>query len=594
MRRALSLVLFSLIVCSGAAMAQLTGGGAPQIPAEPLVTLKGVVTSASGDELHGVVTATILDGWHINSNKPLADFSIPTALTFDPATAELVRADYPPHELRTFAFSGTDQLAVFEKTIRISFVVKAKPGVTALKANLHFQACNDKVCLRPDDATTEIATTVVAEPAGATPSATTATAAPPSGANFTPLSAAPKEGGPLFGSDIGRTFASHGLPLTLVAIFVLGLALNLTPCVYPLIPITVGYFSQQSGKRSRRTLLSVMYVIGIAITYSSLGVFAALSGKLFGAWLQLPAVLIFFALLMLVLASSMFGAWDIQIPHFISDRSGARTGLGGALIMGLLIGVVAAPCVGPFVISLLTLVSQLGNPVLGFLMFFVLALGLGVPYLLLGIFSSGLNAMPRSGMWMVQVKKAMGFVLVAMAFYFLRPLTGDAVFQYGVAASLLIGAGFLFFTKTAGPKGGNSMRLACGILLLVAGIAFAIPRGPRGGLAWTPYDAGTLASAAGKPVIIDFYADWCLPCKELDEKTFPDSRVSAELARFSRFKANLTSEKDPLSIALTKKYAIVGVPTLVFIGSDGKEIPGARLTGFEPPEKFVERLKSVK
>jgi thiol:disulfide interchange protein DsbD len=189
---------------------------------------------------------------------------------------------------------------------------------------------------------------------------------------------------------------------------------------------------------------------------------------MFGAWLQAPAVQVGFAGLMLVLASSMFGAFDITVPQFIANRAMGRAGLAGAMTMGLLVGIVAAPCVGPVVVSLITLVAQLGSPLLGFVMFGALALGLGFPYLV------ALNALPRPGDWMVQVKKAMGFVLVAMAFYFLRPLLGDDVFRWGVAISLLVGAAFLFLSRT---QGGRVMRLACAILLLVAGAAFAIPRG---------------------------------------------------------------------------------------------------------------------
>src|SRR5687768_12124144 len=246
-------------------------------------------------------------------------------------------------------------------------------------------------------------------------------------------------------------------------LFVGGLALNLTPCVFPLIPITLGFFAMQSdGRRSRRFALSSMYVLGIVITYSALGVLAALGGKMFGAWLQLPAVLIGFALLMLVLASSMFGAFEIQVPRFIANRSQGRAGLLGALSMGLVIGIVAAPCVGPVVISLITLVAQLSDPVLGGVMFAALAFGLGFPYLVM------LNALPRPGEWMVTVKKGMGFVLIAMAFYFLRPLIGDTWYQYGVAAALLIGAIFLLVSR---PKGARVLRLAVGVLLLVSGVA---------------------------------------------------------------------------------------------------------------------------
>lgn len=574
----------ALLFCAVPLLAQLTPFGGVDAGGQQ-VALEGSVQSRSGDTVQGTITAKISPTWHINSNKPLDSFAIPTTLKLD--DAELVGATFPPHEVKTFTFSAGSQLAVYEGTIQIPFTAKVKPDAKSIKATLHYQSCNDKVCLPPKNATTEFD---VAQTLLSVPPPQTGVSAPQ---NFTPLTAAPKNA-KLFSSDIGSTFASRGLPLTLLAVFVLGLALNLTPCVYPLIPITIGYFSSQSGgSRGHRFGLSTLYVLGIAITYSALGVFSALSGKLFGAWLQLPAVLIFFALLMLVLASSMFGLFEITVPHFISDRSGGQTGLAGALVMGLLIGIVAAPCVGPFVISLIALVAQLGSPLLGFLMFFVLALGLGVPYLLLGIFSSAASSLPRSGMWMVQVKKAMGFVLIAMAFYFLRPLIGDEAFRYGVAASLLIGAIFLFASRT---QGARALRIAIAILLLVAGAAFAIPKKHGSELPWAPYDAQSLAaaSAAHKPVVIDFYADWCMPCKELDEKTFSDKTVADELGRFVRIKANLTAADDPKTIALAKQYGILGMPTIVFLDANGHELRPLRLSGFEEPGKFLARAKQAK
>jgi thioredoxin:protein disulfide reductase len=560
------------------AFAQLTPlGGVPDAGSQQ-VTLEGSVQSRKADTVQGTITAKIAPTWHVNSNKPLDAFSIPTTLNLE--NAELIEATFPPHEVKTFTFSAGSQLAVFEGTIQIPFTAKLAPNASSIKATMHYQSCNDKVCLPPKNATAEFGVAAVAAP-------------PATSSSFTPLSQAPKNAS-LLSSNVAATLAQRGLPLTLLAIFVLGLALNLTPCVYPLIPITIGYFGSQSGgSRGHRVALSTLYVLGIAITYSALGVFSALSGKLFGAWLQLPAVLIFFALLMLVLASSMFGLFEITVPHFISDRSGGQAGLAGALVMGLLIGIVAAPCVGPFVISLIALVAQIGSPFLGFLMFFVLALGLGVPYLLLGIFSSAASSLPRSGMWMVQVKKAMGFVLIAMAFYFLRPLIGDNAFRYGVAASLLIGAIFLFASRAPGAR---VLRIAIAILLLVAGAAFAIPKKHGGGPAWDNYDAKTLAAAAAahKPVIIDFYADWCMPCKELDEKTFSNAAVAGELDRFVRIKANLTAAEDPKTIELTKQYAIAGVPTTVFVDSNGHELQPLRLTGFEEPAQFLARAKQAK
>lgn len=572
---------FLLLFLAAPAFAQIDLSGG--VDALPKVTIEGALAKRAGDAIEGAVTAKVAGGWHINSAKPTEEFAIPTVLTLEGAAGPEIT--YPAHVMKAFEFTGGKELAVYDGTIAIPFKATLTPGATALRAKLRYQACSDRVCLPPAFAEAAIDLNKVTA------------AAAPSTATFTPLSAAPKGAkakSSLFSSDVSGTFASRGLPVTLLAIFVLGLALNLTPCVYPLIPITIGYFGNQSGaRRSRRVALSALYVLGIAITYSALGVFSALSGKLFGAWLQHPAVLFFFAALMLIMASSMFGLFEIRVPQFISNRSGGQAGLAGALTMGLLIGIVAAPCVGPFVISLIALVSSLQSPFLGFLMFFVLALGLGVPYLLLGIFSSGMSALPRSGEWMLQVKKAMGFILIAMAFYFLRPVIGDLAFQYGVAASLLIGAAFLFLSRS---QGARVWRIAISILLLVSGVAFALPKKHAAEVRWDKYDARALAAAraANKPVVIDFYADWCLPCKELDEKTFTDPAIAAELNRFVRVKADLTAPDDATTVRLTKEYAILGVPTLVFLDANGQENKAVRLTGFEPPAKFLARLKQVR
>ena len=543
-------------------LAQINSVFAP--PRQDLVKLSGGVDPSG----HGVMTAKIEDGWHIQSAHPLDTFTIPTALAID----GLIQADYPPHVLKTFTFSGGTKLAVYEGTIQIPFTAKLKNGATSVNATLHYQACNDTVCLPPRDASAKINVAAASQAAGGLRARRST--------DFTPLSAAPRD-------RLSSAFLSHGLPLTLLILFVGGLALNLTPCVFPMIPITMGFFAMQSdGRRSRRFALSASYVAGLVIMYSALGVVAALSGKMFGSWLQNPAVLIGFAVLMLVLASSMFGAWEMTVPQFIANRSGGRAGLAGAGVMGLFVGIVAAPCVGPVVVALFTLVAEIGKPLIGFVMFGSLALGLGFPYLV------ALNALPRPGEWMVQVKKAMGFVLIAMAVYFVRPLIGESAFRWGVAAALLIGAAFLFFSRSVGPRGGRVMRLACASLLLVAGAAFALPRSSGANVQWKKYDAAAIA-ATGKPVIVDFYADWCIPCKELDEKTFSNGAVADELNRFTRVKADLTKPEDPQVQKLTKQYRIVGVPTIVFLDSSGHELDGQRLTGFEPPRQFLSRLKQI-
>jgi thiol:disulfide interchange protein DsbD len=569
--RRLVVVFFLLITTTTFAQLSL-GGAASAIPQHDLVKLTGAIDKRTGNDVHGVVTATIENGWHINSNKPLDEFVIPTVLSLD--GADLVAADYPAHTVRSFKFSGDQKLAVYEGTIRIPFTAKLK-GDGPIKGKLHYQSCNDNVCLPPRDAEVTIDTKTIVAPM----------AVPAGGTNFTPLSAAPKGAAPLGNDKLSAAYAAHGLPLTLLILFVGGLALNLTPCVFPMIPITVGFFAMQSdGRRSRRFALSLAYVIGIVITYSALGVFAALSGRMFGSWLQSPAVLIGFAVLMLILASSMFGVWEFRVPQFIANRSAGRAGVAGALTMGLFVGIVAAPCVGPVVVALFTLVAAIAKPTIGMAMFATLAFGLGFPYLI------ALNVFPKPGEWMVQVKKAMGFVLIAMAFYFLRAVIGETAFRLGVAASLLIGAVFLFASRG---ERGRVMRLACAIILLVGGIAFAIP--PRKGVEvqWQKYDAA-LVTATGKPVIIDFYAAWCIPCKELDEKVFSETAVAKDLDRFTRVKADLTNNDDPLVRELTKRYAIVGVPTVVFLDSSGHEQQPLRLTGLETPQQFLTRIKQVK
>jgi len=584
------LVLLLLLGAATLALAQqpefpsaLGGSALPQ----SLVSIEVSFPTVGESAVSGLVKVTIEPGWHINSARPLDSFAIPTELLIESPALRIERIDYPAHELHKFSFNEGKELAVYQNTIGIPFTATKLAASGPVRLSLRYQACNDRLCLPPKSAVLD---------ANFTGQSSGVALQPAAGSGFVPLASAPRGKGALWSSDVQSTFSSRGLPLTLLVVFVLGLALNLTPCVYPLIPITIAFFSSQSeGRRGRRALLALCYVLGIAVTYSALGVFSALSGRLFGAWLQLPAVLVFFALLMLVMAASMFGLFDIRVPHFITDRAGGRVGYAGSLTMGLLVGIVAAPCVGPFVISLIALVGQIGSPALGFLLFFVLALGLGVPYLLLGIFSGGLASIPRSGAWMVQIKQAMGFILIAMAVYFVRPLIGDELYQWGMALSLLLGAVYLLMTRGGAREGGTALRIACAVLLAAGGLWFALQRSEEG-LRWKPYAKETVAAASSRqqPVMIDFYADWCLPCKELDAKTFTDERVRVEGKRFMRLKVNLTNADDPLSSELSKQYAILGVPTIVFLDGLGKEVTAARLTGFEGPGRFLERMQGVR
>jgi thiol:disulfide interchange protein DsbD len=219
---------------------------------------------------------------------------------------------------------------------------------------------------------------------------------------------------------------------TLIGIFAGGMALNLTPCVYPMIPITISYFGGQAtkggGGRGRLLMHGLCYVLGLAFTNSVLGVVASLTGGLMGAMLQNPIVLIIVAGVLVFFATSLMGLWEMRLPSGLTQAAAkSYTGYFGSLFMGITLGVVAAPCIGPFVLGLLTWVASMGSPWLGFVVFFTLSLGLGFPLFFLAMFSGQLEKIPRSGDWMIWVRKLMGWVLIGMAAHFIRPiLPGDA------------------------------------------------------------------------------------------------------------------------------------------------------------------------
>ncbi|HQR45169.1 MAG TPA: cytochrome c biogenesis protein CcdA [Thermoanaerobaculia bacterium] len=570
------------------ALSLLAAAARADVPSPESIVAASLAADAdrlvAGTTFRLAVVADVKAGWHVNSHRPNEDFLIPTEVSLPEVPGLRFEVpSYPAHREMKFAFSEKP-LAVYEGRVvfRVDGVVDAAaaPGPRTLVAAVEFQPCNDEQCLPP--ARVEARLTLEVAPAG-TRAASANTALFGGAAPRAPAGVAGS------GADL---FAGKSLPFVLALVFLSGLALNLTPCVYPLIPITVGFFARQgSGKTSRTFGLAVAYVLGMSVTYSALGVFAALSGSLFGAWLQKPAVLVGIALLVVALALSMFGLYEIQAPHAITDRTGSKAGPLGALTMGLFVGFVAAPCIGPFVLSLLTYVAAKGSVATGLGLFFTLAMGLGLPYLVLGTASGSLSKLPRSGEWMEAVRRVFGFALLALAVWFLRPLLPPRLWEIGVAVPLLAGGLWILFLEKSGRdlKWFLPVRAAVAIGLLAAGAAFAVPRKAAAQLSFSPYSEAALAAAAGRPVMIDFAADWCLPCKELEHKTFTDPDVIAAGRAWTFLKADLTRTGSPEVEALKEKWRIQGVPTLIFLGPDGKEA-GERVVGFEPPETFVRRL----
>ncbi|RJX30521.1 MAG: DUF255 domain-containing protein [Desulfarculus sp.] len=400
----------------------------------------------------------------------------------------------------------------------------------------------------------------------------------------------PVTAGPLYG------WAMLG---TLLAVFLGGLALNLTPCVYPLIPITVSYFGGRSGQRKGRVLgHGLLYLGGLVIINSALGVTAALTGGLMGAALQSPWVLLAVAAVLAGFALSMFGLWELRLPAFLTRAaSQSHAGYFGSLFMGLTLGVVAAPCIGPFILGLLTWVASLGSPWLGFIVFFTLSLGLGLPLFVLALFSDRLESLPRSGEWMLWVRKLMGWVLLGMAAYFLGPLLPHGGRYLLLAGVALAGAVHLGWLGRSQPKaaGFEWMRAAAavagvGLATYLAGSWLILGTG----VAWQPHSDQLLSQARqqGKPVIIDFYADWCAPCRELEDITFHDKQVVGLADKsFVMIKVDLTGRDDALHPGLLQKYGVQGVPTVVLLDAQGREQRDLRLVDFLPPDQFLARMK---
>ncbi|MEW6238511.1 MAG: protein-disulfide reductase DsbD [Candidatus Omnitrophota bacterium] len=504
---------------------------------------------------------------------------------------------YPQPETKIDPIDGAMK-AVYHGTVRfqvpIQLAANAPLGEMKFNVSAHFQGCSPTICYFPRTKKIELTLAVVKGTDSAIPAAAQVqTPAPP----------------PASGNNIIENQLSQGFFWALLSLFFAGFLTSLTPCVFPLIPITVSIFGAKDAEsRWKAFSLSSVYVLGIVTMYSSLGFAAARTGALFGQFMSNPWAVVPIALFFMAMGASMLGAFELQLPSALQNRLSRAGGRGypSAFLMGLAAGVIAAPCTGPVLFPLLLFAAKQGNAALGFSLLFVYALGLGSLFLIVGTFSGLISKLPKSGRWMEGVKSFFGIVLFAFALYFLKdafpflrpPWEATAMAYIAVGALFVVGTVLgAFHLSFHSPNKITRLKKSAGVLLCVLTIYFAAAA-PRSALKsqvpWiTNLNQGLAdAKAQGKPVMIDFFAEWCTACKEIDAYTYTNPQVGEALRRFVNIKADMTYENED-DVLLKQKYEIAGLPLIVFYDSKGNLMANKRITGFVDAENFLKLIADI-
>ncbi|MCK4888605.1 MAG: protein-disulfide reductase DsbD, partial [Candidatus Aminicenantes bacterium] len=403
--------------------------------------------------------------------------------------------------------------------------------------------------------------------------------------------------------------------LLFLMVFIGGFLTSFTPCVYPIIPIVMGYVGTRTGgSKFKGFYLSVFFVLGLAIVYSMFGIVAAMTGSMLGISFQNPIVVFAIAAIFIIMGLSLAGFFEIPVPSSISSKvqKGHKSEIIGSMIVGGVAGIIAAPCVGPVLVALLSWISQTGNVFLGFWLTFTFSLGLGVIFLLAGTFSGVISSMPKGGKWMDYVKYFFAIMLIGGGLYFLGTVISEWVNNVLWGVFLIATAVFSGIFKAIGDELKNKLYKVLLIIVFLVGtilfirgveqkyfpalnqigaVSSKLPAASE--LDWeSDLEKGKeLAAKQDKLVMIDTYADWCVACKELEEQTFSSPEVITELKKFILVKLDFT-EKNDENEKIRKSLKVIGMPTVIFLSSDGKEIN--RFSGFYKKDKFLSFLnKSV-
>jgi thiol:disulfide interchange protein DsbD len=557
------------------------------------------------------ITYEIADGYYMYRER----------FKFTAESATLGNPSFPAGKVK---FDDTFQKNVetYRHSVTITIPVQA-PGLFTLKATS--QGCADAgLCYAPQDASARLMGTTVAlsTPAPATATGAPAMSLPPAiiagthAAPVTPAAPVAPAAKPSELGGINAVLAGGKLLAIIPAFILLGLGLAFTPCVLPMVPILSSIIVGEGAgvRRARGLLLSITYALGMALVYTALGVAAGLLGEGLAAALQNPWVLGGFGILIVAMALSMFGVYELQVPAALQTRLARASGrqasgkLAGVFVMGAISALIVGPCVAAPLAGALVYISQTRNVVIGGAALFAMAVGMSIPLLLVGVSAGAL--LPRAGAWMDAVKRFFGVLMLAMAIWLVSPVLPGAV-QMALWAALLMGYGFYLMRPLRGwPANAFGAVLAVLGVLQLMGLASG-GRDPLAPLAHL--DAGAaharglqftrvktvaqldaaLARTGGKTALLDFYADWCVSCKEMEKLTFVDPAVKARLADTVLLQVDVTAN-DADDKAMLKRFTLFGPPGIILFDVRGQEIPDSRVIGYQDSARFTASLAKLK
>lgn len=537
-----------------------------------------------------IVNWSIAEGYYLYQEKISVKLNQEENASFDVATFSISPEDYND------PYFGL--MKIFKKPVQAIFKASQPPLKAEDVVEIAYQGCTEGFCYPPEVKEIKVADLPIAQVANTEKTSEKSTA----------LSAQPKaEQDRLAESLFNSKYAVFGF-------FLLGLGLAFTPCVLPMLPLLSAIVIGQNQRPNmwRAFALSFVYVQGMALTYTLLGLIVAAIGLPFQVALQHPYVMIGLSIIFVLLALSMFGVFTLQLPSSLQTKLSLLSqqqkagAFGGVFLMGMIAGLVASPCTSAPLSGALLYVAQSGDLFTGAITLYLLALGMGVPLILITLF--GNKILPKSGMWMETVKKLFGFVMLALPVFLISRILPD---EWTPRLWAMLGTAFFIWFAFQMPKNGTGWVFR--ILFLVAAMISVKPL-----QTWVWGETSTPSAVENKAVshvefkqvkseaelqqalaennkplvMLDLYADWCVACKELEKETFSDSSVQKAFGDMLLLQVDMTKNSEE-NRALMTKYKVLGLPTILFFNQDGKEIEGSRVNGFMPPVEFLQWIQKI-